>query len=220
MLSVTRSGRALYVPPRRRQRGRRTAQGVRRPRGESFGQFIEAAEPRPGAAGGGDRSNCAAGDRPRPGARVERGDSSSRPRRPESIPHPTVAGTTKRGGHRARSDAGRDDGLRTARDGHDDRDRAPVFPCGVKLYVSHDDTEVRTQVIGRGPEARTFSSASTTRSRAPRCGRPPDGSLALTTLERTGARPVRGPAHLLNDVKVRELRRAARKGWVGRAPTG
>jgi hypothetical protein len=29
----------------------------------------------------------------------------------------------------------------------------PVLPCGVKLYIGHDDAEVLTQVIGRGPEA-------------------------------------------------------------------
>lgn len=29
----------------------------------------------------------------------------------------------------------------------------PVLPCGVKLYIRHDDAEVLTQVIGRGPEA-------------------------------------------------------------------
>lgn len=28
----------------------------------------------------------------------------------------------------------------------------PVLPCGVKLYISYDDEEVLTQVIGRGPE--------------------------------------------------------------------
>jgi hypothetical protein len=84
----------------------------------------------------------------------QRGDNSSRQRLPESIPAPdggwyqasaaatgrdlTPGGTTACGQRVMGSTIGI---------------AHPVFPCGVKLYVGHDDTEVLTQVIGRGPEA-------------------------------------------------------------------
>jgi hypothetical protein len=84
----------------------------------------------------------------------QRGDSSSRQRLPESIPAPD-------GGwyHASAAATGRDltPGGTTACGqrvmGSTIGIAHPVFPCGVKLYVGHDDTEVLTQVIGRGPEA-------------------------------------------------------------------
>ena len=84
---------------------------------------------------------------------AQRGDSSSGPRLPESIPAPD-------GGwyHASAAATGRDltPGATTACGqrvmGSTIGIAHPVFPCGVKLYVGHDDTEVLTQVIGRGPE--------------------------------------------------------------------
>lgn len=84
----------------------------------------------------------------------QRGDSSSGQRLPESIPAPD-------GGwyHASAEATGRDltPGATTACGqrvtGSTIGIAHPVFPCGVKLYVGHDDTEVLTQVIGRGPEA-------------------------------------------------------------------
>lgn len=84
----------------------------------------------------------------------QRGDNSSRQRLPESIPAPD-------GGwyHASAAATGRDlaPGGTTACGqrvmGSTIGIAHPVFPCGVKLYVGHDDTEVLTQVIGRGPEA-------------------------------------------------------------------
>jgi hypothetical protein len=85
---------------------------------------------------------------------AQRGDGSSGQRLPESIPAPD-------GGwyHASAAATGRDltPGATTACGqrvmGSTIGIAHPVFPCGVKLYVGHDDTEVLTQVIGRGPEA-------------------------------------------------------------------
>lgn len=84
----------------------------------------------------------------------QRGDNSSRPRLPEPVPAPG-------GGwyHASAAATGRDltPGGTTACGqrvmGSTIGIAHPVFPCGVKLYVGYDDTEVLTQVIGRGPEA-------------------------------------------------------------------
>ncbi len=84
----------------------------------------------------------------------QRGDSSSGPRLPEPVPAPG-------GGwyHASAAATGRDltPGGTTACGqrvmGSTIGIANPVLPCGVKLYVGHDDTEVLTQVIGRGPEA-------------------------------------------------------------------
>lgn len=84
----------------------------------------------------------------------QRGDSSSGPRLPEPVPAPG-------GGwyHASAAATGRDltPGGTTACGqrvmGSTIGVAHPVLPCGVKLYVGHDDTEVLTQVIGRGPEA-------------------------------------------------------------------
>ena len=84
----------------------------------------------------------------------QRGDGSSGPRLPEPVPAPG-------GGwyHASAAPTGRDltPGGTTACGqrvmGSTIGVAHPVLPCGVKLYVGHDDTEVLTQVIGRGPEA-------------------------------------------------------------------
>ena len=84
----------------------------------------------------------------------QRGESSSGPRLPEPVPAPG-------GGwyHASAAATGRDltPGGTTACGqrvmGSTIGVAHPVLPCGVKLYVGHDDTEVLTQVIGRGPEA-------------------------------------------------------------------
>jgi hypothetical protein len=83
----------------------------------------------------------------------QRGDNSSRQPLPEPVPAPG-------GGwyHASAAPTGRDltPGGTTACGqrvlGGTIGIAHPVFPCGVKLYVGHDDTEVLTQVIGRGPE--------------------------------------------------------------------
>ena len=84
----------------------------------------------------------------------QRGGSSSREALPESIPAPDG------GWYHARAAAtGRDlsPGATTACGqrvmGSTIGIAHPVLPCGVKLYIAHDDAEVLTQVIGRGPEA-------------------------------------------------------------------
>jgi hypothetical protein len=84
----------------------------------------------------------------------QRGGSSSREALPESIPAPDG------GWYHARAAAtGRDlsPGATTACGqrvmGSTIGIAHPVLPCGVKLYIGHDDAEVLTQVIGRGPEA-------------------------------------------------------------------
>ena len=84
----------------------------------------------------------------------QRGNSSSGPSLPEPVPAPG-------GGwyHASAAATGRDltPGGTTACGqrvmGSTIGIAHPVFPCGVKLYVGHGDTEVLTQVIGRGPEA-------------------------------------------------------------------
>lgn len=84
----------------------------------------------------------------------QRGGSPSRDPLPESIPAPDG------GWYHARAAAtGRDltPGATTACGqrvmGSTIGIAHPVLPCGVKLYIRHDDEEVLTQVIGRGPEA-------------------------------------------------------------------
>lgn len=84
----------------------------------------------------------------------QRGGGSSREPLPESIPAPDG------GWYHARAAAtGRDltPGATTACGqrvmGSTIGIAHPVLPCGVKLYIGHDDAEVLTQVIGRGPEA-------------------------------------------------------------------
>jgi hypothetical protein len=84
----------------------------------------------------------------------QRGGSSSREALPESIPAPDG------GWYHARAAAtGRDlsPGATTACGqrvmGSTIGIAHPVLPCGVKVYIGHDDAEVLTQVIGRGPEA-------------------------------------------------------------------
>jgi hypothetical protein len=84
----------------------------------------------------------------------QRGGGSSREALPESIPAPDG------GWYHARAAAtGRDlsPGATTACGqrvmGSTIGIAHPVLPCGVKLYIGHDDAEVLTQVIGRGPEA-------------------------------------------------------------------
>jgi len=85
---------------------------------------------------------------------AQRGDSSAGERLPEAIPAPDG------GWYHARAAAtGRDltPGATTACGqrvmGSTIGIAHPVLPCGVKLYIGHDDAEVLTQVIGRGPEA-------------------------------------------------------------------
>jgi hypothetical protein len=85
---------------------------------------------------------------------AQRGGSSSREALPDSIPAPDG------GWYHARAAAtGRDlsPGATTACGqrvmGSTIGIAHPVLPCGVKLYIGHDDAEVLTQVIGRGPEA-------------------------------------------------------------------
>jgi hypothetical protein len=82
----------------------------------------------------------------------QRGDSSG-PRLPEAVPAPDG------GWYQARAAAtGRDlEPGTTTECGYRIRGGTmgivhPVLPCGVKLYISYDDEEVLTQVIGRGPE--------------------------------------------------------------------
>ncbi|MBA2568179.1 MAG: hypothetical protein H0V11_02410 [Actinobacteria bacterium] len=84
----------------------------------------------------------------------QRGESSTRVRLPESIPAPDG------GWYHARAAAtGRDltPGATTACGqrvmGSTIGIAHPVLPCGVKLYIGNDESEVLTQVIGRGPEA-------------------------------------------------------------------
>lgn len=84
----------------------------------------------------------------------QRGDSSSRQPLPEPVPAPG-------GGwyHASAAATGRDltPGATTACGqrvmGSTIGIANPVLPCGVKLYLRRGDTEVLTQVIGRGPEA-------------------------------------------------------------------
>jgi hypothetical protein len=85
---------------------------------------------------------------------AQRSDSPAGERLPESIPAPDG------GWYHARAAAtGRDltPGATTACGqrvmGSTIGIAHPVLPCGVKLYIGHDDAEVLTQVIGRGPEA-------------------------------------------------------------------
>jgi len=84
----------------------------------------------------------------------QRGGESSSERLPEAVPAPDG------GWYHARAAAtGRDltPGATTACGqrvmGSTIGIAHPVLPCGVKLYIRHDDAEVLTQVIGRGPEA-------------------------------------------------------------------
>jgi hypothetical protein len=84
----------------------------------------------------------------------QRGDGSSRQPLPEPVPAPG-------GGwyHASAAATGRDltPGATTACGqrvmGSTIGIANPVLPCGVKLYLRRGDTEVLTQVIGRGPEA-------------------------------------------------------------------